>query len=232
MNFLPLDSISANPPDERLRMINGATLAFDLLTIEDKSLEKAMWYATGNTLVVPTFDKAKQLAFGPGERINCKIVSANDASVISKSGAITGGDFSKFANKAQRFGAGDVDNLRAKLKKTAQSLKARASPHCGAKCWRHSVSHPIQWCTRSNESIPVPQDIHDEITEDKERHKVLVTNSQNLEHRIKSAAKQIKDEEKDLETRKKEHGMLKDKEDKMVRGTAFLTHHDVDERLL
>ena len=141
MNFLPLDSISAPPPDERLRMINGATLAFDLLTIEDKSLEKAMWYATGNTVVVPTFEKAKQLAFGPGERINCKIVSANDASVISKSGAITGGDFSKFANKAQRFGAGDVDNLRAKLKKTAQSLKARASPHCGAKCWRHSVFH-------------------------------------------------------------------------------------------
>jgi septal ring factor EnvC (AmiA/AmiB activator) len=95
-----------------------------------------------------------------------------------------------------------------------------------------AIAFSIQRCTRSNESIPVPQDIQDEITKDKEKHKVLVTNSQHLEHRIKSAAKQIRDEEKDLETRKKEHGMLKDKEDKMVRGTAFLTHHDVDERLL
>ena len=49
-----------------------------------------MWYATGNTVVVPTFEDAKRLAFGSSERLQCKVVSANDASVISKSGAITG----------------------------------------------------------------------------------------------------------------------------------------------
>ncbi|KAJ1481286.1 hypothetical protein T484DRAFT_1808134 [Baffinella frigidus] len=104
-------------------MINGAKLALDLIDF-DKAVEKAMWYATGNTVVVPTFEDAKRLAFGSAERLSCKVVSANDASVITKSGAITGGDYSSYVNKAQRFGASDFEKLQTKYQQNHAALQA------------------------------------------------------------------------------------------------------------
>ncbi len=114
MTFLPLDTISAMPPDERLRMIPipGAKLALDVIDY-DKSVEKAMWYVTGNAVIVPTLDEAKKLAFSQNSSVRCKLVTM-DACIISKSGAITGGDTTQLTNKAQRWQ--QKDSSLSKLK--------------------------------------------------------------------------------------------------------------------
>jgi structural maintenance of chromosome 1 len=113
MTFLPLDTISAMPPDERLRMIPGAKLALDVIDY-DKSVEKAMWYVTGNAVIVPTLDEAKKLAFSQNSPVRCKLVTM-DACIISKSGAITGGDTTQLTNKAQRWQQKDSSQLKEKF---------------------------------------------------------------------------------------------------------------------
>ena len=112
MNFLPLDTIKASAPDERLRMIHGAKLAVDLIDF-DRRDEKVMWFVTGNTIVVNTLEDAKRIAFGSSPP-KCKIVSL-DASVISKSGSMTGGDTSHLTNKAQRWQHQEYDKLKEKF---------------------------------------------------------------------------------------------------------------------
>lgn len=102
MTFLPLDTISAKPPDERLRMIPGAKLALDVITF-DRAVEKAMWYVTGNAVIVPTLEDAKKLAYSQQSgHVKCKVVTL-DACVISKSGALTGGDTSQLVSKSQKW---------------------------------------------------------------------------------------------------------------------------------
>eukprot|EP00960_Hanusia_phi_P002000 57676-Hanusia_phi.AAC.4 len=124
MTFLPLDSISAKPPDERLRMIQGAKLALDCIEY-DKSVEKAMWYVTGNTVLVPTLQDAKNLAYQSQSvsSLRCKVVS-HDGALISKSGTMTGGDNSHLQSKAQRWQANEIDKLKEKLDKCIKELES------------------------------------------------------------------------------------------------------------
>eukprot|EP00961_Rhodomonas_salina_P023332 313489-Rhodomonas_salina.1 len=122
MTFLPLDSLDAKPPDERLRMIPGAKLALDIIDF-DPAVEKAMWYATGGTVVVSTLDDAKRLAYSQQRSdMRCKVVSAQEGALISKSGAMTGGDVSGLLNKAQRWQAAEVDKLTEKWQANSKDL--------------------------------------------------------------------------------------------------------------
>ena len=111
MTFLPLDTIKSSAPDDRLRAIQGAKLAIDLIDF-DRQYEKVMWHVTGNAIVVQTLEDAKRLSFG-GNPVKSKIVTL-DANVISKTGAMTGGDTSNLTNKAQRWQHQEFDKLKEK----------------------------------------------------------------------------------------------------------------------
>jgi structural maintenance of chromosome 1 len=126
MTFLPLDTITARPPDERLRMIPGAKLALDVIDY-DRSVEKAMWYVTGNAVIVQTLDEAKTLAFSKQNPVHCKFVTL-DACVISKTGAITGGDVTQLTSKAQKWQQKDSSLSKLKEKFTV-SIKSCSYIH-------------------------------------------------------------------------------------------------------
>ena len=94
-------------------MIPGAKLALDLIDF-DKRDEKVMWFVTGYAKVVNNLSDAKRLAFASGSACpRCKIVTL-DANVISRTGAMTGGDTSHLTNKAQRWQHQEFDRLKEK----------------------------------------------------------------------------------------------------------------------
>ena len=92
-------------------MIPGAKLALDLIDF-DKRDEKVMWFVTGDAIVVNNLNDAKRLAFGTAPP-RCKIVTL-DATVISRTGTMTGGDTSHLTNKAKRWQHQESDRLKEK----------------------------------------------------------------------------------------------------------------------
>ncbi|KAI9104572.1 SMCs flexible hinge [Phlyctochytrium arcticum] len=106
--FLPLDTISAKPLNERLRNVRHAHLAVDIIQF-DKAYEVAMQYACGNSLVCDTIEVAKDICYK--QQLNVKAVSL-DGTVIHKTGMITGGQSHGDSKNARRWEEREVDNLK------------------------------------------------------------------------------------------------------------------------
>lgn len=124
LTFIPLQTIKAKPFNERLRqgqLGGSARLVADVIQY-DPSLEQAILYALGNTLVCDTHKEAKALSFSGNERQ--KVVSL-DGTLISKSGLITGGVSGGMEAKAARFDRAGVESLkrdRARMEMEMQQL--------------------------------------------------------------------------------------------------------------
>lgn len=90
--FIPLDSVLSDPINlNYLRSIHAtAKPAIDILEYDSPSLEKAIQYVVGDTVVVDNIDVARQLKWDSGHSLSNKLVSL-DGSVIHKSGLMTGG---------------------------------------------------------------------------------------------------------------------------------------------
>ena len=126
MTFLPLENITAKPPNQTHRQISSqhVKLAIDLLEFDER-VEKAMWYACGDTLVTDTLAQAKELAYNRKD-IRVKVV-AKDGTLISKSGILTGGDPSIFDRKLRRWQANDTDKLSKEYEKNYNEWQATKS---------------------------------------------------------------------------------------------------------
>lgn len=133
--FLPLDTITPKPIDDKFRSFgHGSRLALDLLKF-DQSNERAILFACGNALVCDTMESARQIAFGKGQQVKGEIaerLSANDladqyystvvtldGSVIHKTGNMTGGDDGK--NNNRKWDDAEV----AALKQQVEHYKTR-----------------------------------------------------------------------------------------------------------
>lgn len=91
--FIPLDSIVNDPINlNYLRSLHQqAKPAIDIVEYEDVSLENAIKYVVGDTIVVDDIEIARALKWGSSSnRLDNKLV-ALDGSVIHKSGLMTGG---------------------------------------------------------------------------------------------------------------------------------------------
>lgn len=90
--FIPLDSITNDPINlNYLRSLHQqAKPAIDIVEYDDISLENAIKYVVGDTIVVDDIDIARDLKWGSSNRLENKLV-ALDGSVIHKSGLMTGG---------------------------------------------------------------------------------------------------------------------------------------------
>lgn len=124
MQFIPLKEIKVQAINERLRHLGGSSrLIVDVLQF-DKSRERAILFACGDTVVCDTHAEAKKLAFGGAQRI--KSVSL-DGTLVDKSGRLTGGSSSGLAEKANRFSRMDVENTRQEKMKLEDELAAMKS---------------------------------------------------------------------------------------------------------
>lgn len=60
--FLPIESLKTKPINEKLRELPGAKLVVDLLRF-DASVQNAVTFVVGNTLVAESLNDARRLAF-------------------------------------------------------------------------------------------------------------------------------------------------------------------------
>ncbi|CUM64074.1 uncharacterized protein PRCAT00001663001 [Priceomyces carsonii] len=90
--FIPLDSIVGESLNlNYLRSIHELTQpAIDILEYDDKSLEQAIQYVVGDSLVTENIDVARHLKWDSNQKLSNKIVTF-DGNIIHRSGLMTGG---------------------------------------------------------------------------------------------------------------------------------------------
>lgn len=106
MTFIPLDNIKVNAANTAVKGISGARLTIDAIDF-DSSLERAMSYACGGSIVCDTLDIAKHVCYD--RRIQVKAVTL-EGFVIHKAGLMTGGRGPEKGKR--RFEEHDVQNLQ------------------------------------------------------------------------------------------------------------------------
>lgn len=119
MTFIPLDNIKVTAVDANLKSLAKARLTID--TIEfDSSLERAMAYACGSSIVCDDLATAKQICYKRG--IQVKAVTL-EGFVIHKAGLMTGGRGPERGNK-RKFEDQDVEILRRQQQKIRDQIEA------------------------------------------------------------------------------------------------------------
>jgi structural maintenance of chromosome 1 len=119
MTFIPLDNIKVTAVDASLKGLDKARLTID--TIEfDSSLERAMAYACGSSIVCDDLATAKKICYKKG--IQVKAVTL-EGFVIHKAGLMTGGRGPEKGNK-RKFEDQDVEILRRQQQKIRDQIEA------------------------------------------------------------------------------------------------------------
>jgi structural maintenance of chromosome 1 len=115
--FLPLDSISVKPVNEKYRsIIQGARLALDVLQFEPL-FERVVKYAVGNALISDNTEIAKQIVYEKGQEVK---VVAMDGTVFHKTGMITGGQAD--TDNSKKWQQKEVEDLQARREQLLQEL--------------------------------------------------------------------------------------------------------------
>ncbi|RYP79708.1 hypothetical protein DL770_006550 [Monosporascus sp. CRB-9-2] len=119
MTFIPLDNIKLPAVNTAVKGIPGSR--FTIETIDyDKSLERAMAYACGNSIVCDTLEIAKDICYQ--RKIGVKAVTL-EGFVIHKAGLMTGGRGPDHKGGKRRFEEHDVQNLRKMADKFREEIE-------------------------------------------------------------------------------------------------------------
>ncbi|CAM8933284.1 unnamed protein product [Rhodiola kirilowii] len=123
MTFIPLQSVRVKPIIERLRALGGtAKLIFDIVHF-DRSLEKAVLYAVGNTLVCDDLDEAKALSW-TGERH--KVVTV-DGILLTKAGTMTGGTSGGMEARSKQWDDKKIEAIKKRIEELESELEGLGS---------------------------------------------------------------------------------------------------------
>ncbi|KAK4679276.1 Structural maintenance of chromosomes protein 1 [Podospora pseudoanserina] len=107
MTFIPLDNIKVNTSNSAVKGIAGARLTIDTIDF-DPTLERAIAYACGGSVVCDNLEVAKEIVYG--KKIQVKAVTLQGY-VIHKAGTMTGGRLNEDKGNKRRFEQVDVENL-------------------------------------------------------------------------------------------------------------------------
>ncbi|RFU78677.1 cohesin complex subunit psm1 [Trichoderma arundinaceum] len=121
MTFIPLDNIKVNAVNTAIKGFAGARLTIDTINF-DPSVERAMSYACGSSVVCDTLDVAKHICYD--KKIPVKAVTL-EGYIIHKAGLMTGGRGPEPKGGKRKFEEADVQNLQrmaAKLKSEIDRL--------------------------------------------------------------------------------------------------------------
>lgn len=124
--FIPLDTIIHKAPDSNLKgMHRGMRLAVD--TVEyDNSVERAIFYALGNSIVCDDLDIARHLRYE--RRVDAKAVTL-DGTIIHKADLMTGGQGPNDARSARRWDDAELRNSEALKDRLEAELRALPINH-------------------------------------------------------------------------------------------------------
>ncbi|KAM3077288.1 Structural maintenance of chromosomes protein 1 [Clarireedia jacksonii] len=120
MTFIPLDNIKVNATNSTLKGLPKARLTIDTIDF-DSSLERAMSYACGSSVVCDDLATAKDICYR--KRLQVKAVTL-DGIVIAKAGNITGGRVPDNRGSKRKFDDVDVEKLRTISMKYENELKS------------------------------------------------------------------------------------------------------------
>ena len=116
--FIPLDTIQGSMIDSNLKGIHkGTRMAIDTIDY-DRSVERAMTYACGNSIVCDDLKIAKFICYEKG--VEAKAVTL-DGTVIHKGGLMTGGRGKE--QTSRRWDDSDIDSLRKLAEKLVNDLR-------------------------------------------------------------------------------------------------------------
>ncbi|KAH0493682.1 hypothetical protein TgHK011_000338 [Trichoderma gracile] len=121
MTFIPLDNIKVNAVNTAVKGFPGARLTIDTINF-DATVERAMSYACGSSVVCDTLDIAKHICYD--KKIPVKAVTL-EGYIIHKAGLMTGGRGPEPKGGKRKFEEADVQNLQrmaAKLKSEIDRL--------------------------------------------------------------------------------------------------------------
>ncbi|KAK4448212.1 RecF/RecN/SMC [Podospora aff. communis PSN243] len=108
LTFIPLDNIKVNSGNSAVKGIPGARLTIDTIDF-DPSLERAIAYACGGSVVCDSIQVAKDIVYT--RKIQVKAVSI-EGHVIHKAGTMTGGRLPDSKGGNRRFEEHDIPNLQ------------------------------------------------------------------------------------------------------------------------
>lgn len=121
MTFIPLDNIKVNAVSANLKGLSKARLTIDTIDF-DSSLERAMSYACGSSIVCDDLATAKHICYD--KQIQVKAVTL-EGFVIHKAGLMTGGRGPENRGGQRKFeGSQDIDNLKAKIQTMRDNIEA------------------------------------------------------------------------------------------------------------
>lgn len=124
MTFIPLDNIKVSAPDANLKGLPKARLTIDTIDF-DPSLERAMAYACGNSIVCDDLSAAKYICYE--RHIHVKAVTLQGY-VIHKAGLMTGGRGPEKGDK-RKFDDQDIEKLKNQVTKFQNEIQALPDPH-------------------------------------------------------------------------------------------------------
>jgi structural maintenance of chromosome 1 len=120
MTFIPLDNIKVNAVNANLKGLNKARLTIDTIDF-DSSLERAMSYACGSSIVCDNLEIAKDICYK--RRIEVKAVTL-EGFVIHKAGLMTGGRGPEPKGGKRKFEEHDTENLRVAADRIRAEIEA------------------------------------------------------------------------------------------------------------
>lgn len=107
MTFIPLDNIKVGAVNSNLKGLSKARLTIDTIDF-DASLERAMSYACGSSIVCDDLATAKHICYDKGTQVKAVTL---EGFVIHKAGLMTGGRGAEGKGNKRRFEEHDVQNL-------------------------------------------------------------------------------------------------------------------------
>jgi structural maintenance of chromosome 1 len=121
MTFIPLDNIKVNAVSANLKGLPKARLTIDTIDF-DSSLERAMSYACGSSIVCDDLATAKTICYT--KQIQVKAVTL-EGFVIHKAGLMTGGRGPENRGGQRKFQDNqDIDNLKNKIQTMRDNIEA------------------------------------------------------------------------------------------------------------
>jgi len=120
MTFIPLDNIKVSAPDANLKGLSKARLTIDTIDF-DSSLERAMAYACGSSIVCDDLQTAKDIVYR--KHMQVKAVTL-EGFVIYKDGPMTGGRLPENKGNKRKFGDDEIEKLRAQAEKFREEIEA------------------------------------------------------------------------------------------------------------
>lgn len=122
VTFIPLDSVVNEQVNlNYLRTISeSARPSIDIVKFDDPSIERAVRFAVGDSIVVDSLDVARELKWGSLRPLDNKLV-ALDGSVIHKSGIMTGGNLN--VKSTRRWSKEEWNDLNLKKEELTRKLE-------------------------------------------------------------------------------------------------------------